>query len=104
MDVLVVVQPTMRLTRGLYRRWDEEPVWWAGRSVEPHFVQLPAAGAAAGGLWAEVALDGIVVHERDYRLSRWLIQVRASILSGRMARRVVHGQAFWTEATANEES
>jgi len=102
-DVLVVVEPAVRLTRALYRRWDEEPVRWSGRSVEPHFVHLPAPGAVAGGLWSEVALDGIVVHERDYRLSRWLIRVRASILSGRMARRSVHGQPFWVEATADEE-
>lgn len=103
-DVLVVVEPIVPLTRGLYRRWDEDPVTWAGRAVEPHFVHLPAGEAPRGGVWAEVAVDGIVVHERDYLVSRWLGRVRASILSGRMARRSVHGQPFWVEATADAES
>ncbi len=102
-DVLVVLEPTVQLTRELYRRWDEEPVLWSDRSVEPHFVHLPGPEAVVRGVWSEVALDGIVILERGLRLSRWLIRVRGLILSGRMARRTVHGQPFWVEASVDEE-
>jgi predicted nucleotidyltransferase len=103
-DLLVVVGPAVHLTRGLYREWDARPMRWAGRSVEPHIVHLPAADAAPGGLWAEVALDGIVIYELEFELSRYLIRARSSILAGRMSRRAVHGQPFWVEATVDEES
>src|SRR5512134_1307647 len=43
-DLLVVVEPSVALTRELYRAWDEEPVAWDGRRVEPHFVHLPEEG------------------------------------------------------------
>ncbi|MCY4188977.1 MAG: hypothetical protein OXD30_10890 [Bryobacterales bacterium] len=60
----------------------------------------PAARAAAecSGLWAEVALDGIVLWDRDWKLSAQLARIRRRIAGGRLVRRVVHGQPYWTEA------
>jgi hypothetical protein len=95
-DALVVVDPAVRLTRELYRRWDEAPVVWNGRPVEPHVVHPPAPDTIVGGLWAEVALDGIVLFERGLQLSRRLVRVRRDIAAGRLVRRVVHGQPYWT--------
>jgi len=96
-DLLVVVDPHRPLTRDLYRRWDEVPVTWAGRAVEPHFVHLPEPGSVAGGVWAEAAMDGVVQFERQHRVSRRLALVRRDVLSGRFVRRLVHGQPYWTE-------
>ena len=96
-DVLVVVEPTERLSRTLYRRWDARPVVWDDRAVEPHFVHLPSVGDNATGLWAEVALDGVVLFERHLEVSRLLAHVRRDIVSGRLVRRIVHGQPYWTE-------
>jgi predicted nucleotidyltransferase len=95
-DALVVVEPTVRLTRALYRAWDQTPVWWQGRTVDPHFVHPPAD--VAGGFWGEVAIDGLVLFERDLRLSRALAAIRRDIAAGRIVRRVVHGQPYWTAA------
>jgi hypothetical protein len=95
-DLLVVLEQTVRLTRGLYRRWDETPLAWGARSVEAHFVHLPAPERPVAGLWAEVAVDGIVLFDRGLRLSTRLVQVRHDIVSGRIVRRVAHGQAYWT--------
>ena len=94
-DVLVVVDSSTPITRGLYRRWDEEPVHWEGRRVEPHFVHPPLPGQTPTGTWAEVALDGIVLFDRDLGLSRRLVQLRKSILDGTMERREIHGQPYW---------
>ena len=94
-DVLVVVEPSTPITRGLYRRWDQEPVRWEGRSVEPHFVHLPPPGQGPTGTWAEVALDGIVLLDRDLVLSRRLVEFRRRILDGSMKRKEIHGQPYW---------
>ena len=96
-DVLVVVEEAVPLTRDLYDRWDEHPVVWGGRSVEPHFVHLPPASRRVAGLWAEVALDGLVLFERGLTLSKRLIQVRHEIAAGRIVQRSAHGQPYWTE-------
>lgn len=96
-DLLVVLENETPLTRELYRRWDEEPIEWGGRTVEPHFVHLPAADEPPGGIWAEVALDGIVLFERGLKLSAHLARVRRQIASGRLVRRLVHGQPYWAE-------
>jgi hypothetical protein len=97
-DLLVVLEPGVALTRGLYRAWDEAPIVWEGRRVEPHFAHLPGPGKAVAGLWAEVAVDGVVVFERGLQLSTRLARVRRDIASGRLLRRVAHGQPYWTGA------
>ena len=98
-DVLVVAGEEVAITRDLYRRWDEEAVAWNGRPVDPHFVHLPAAQPMSSGLWAEVAVEGIVLFECDLRLSSTLSAIRRSLADGRLRRRVVHGQGYWTEGT-----
>jgi predicted nucleotidyltransferase len=95
-DVLIVVGDRKSVTRQLYRVWDDAPLLWDGRSVEPHFVQLPEP-AAVGTLWAEAAVDGIVLFERGLAVSRALAGIRRQIVAGRLVRRVVHGQPYWAE-------
>lgn len=94
-DILIVVDASAPLTRELYRRWDEQPFTWEGHRVEPHFVHLRGMDEGATGLWAEAAMDGIVLFERGTETSRWLAQVRRDILAGRLVRRVIHGQPYW---------
>ena len=96
-DVLVVLESTVPLTRQLYREWDGRPIEWSGRPIEPHFLHLPTPERTGAGIWAEVALDGIVLFERGLRLSRCLSGVRGDIAAGRLVRRLVHGQPYWTE-------
>ncbi|MCY4660175.1 MAG: toxin-antitoxin system HicB family antitoxin [Acidobacteria bacterium] len=96
-DVLVVVESSLALNRSVYRDWDSRPVTWGGRRVDAHFAH-PPADLAPNGLWAEAALDGIVLFERGRRLSAHLGRVRRAIADGRLVRRVVHGQPYWTAA------
>ena len=96
-DLLVVVEPRAALTRQWYREWDAQPAVWEGRAVDPHFVHPPVE-ASFSGLWAEVAVDGMVLFDRDRRVSVALARIRRAIASGRFVRRVVHGQPYWTEA------
>jgi hypothetical protein len=91
----VVVEESVALTRELYRTWDEHPVSWDGRRVEVHFVHLPRPGIVVAGVWAEVALDGVVLFERAFHVSRRLSEVRRDIVEGRIVRKVAHGQPYW---------
>ena len=94
-DLLIVAGDDVALTRDLYRRWDETPLAWGQHVVEPHFVRAPAAGQSPSGFWAEIAVDGIVLYQRDAHISNWLAAVRRQLAEGRLQRRTVHGQAYW---------
>jgi predicted nucleotidyltransferase len=101
-DLLIVVEDRVALTRELYRRWDgAAALRWGGRPVDAHVVHLPPAERTGAGVWGEVAIDGIVLFERDARLSLRLIQVRRDIAAGRIVRRVAHGQPYWSDLTGD---
>lgn len=97
-DILVVIDDRVRITRDLYRHWDKSPLSWGGRVVEPHFVHATAADRRVTGLWAEVAVDGVVLFDRGYELSRQLTRLRRDIVAGRIVCRRVHGQTYWVQA------
>lgn len=97
LDLLVVVETDAPLTRALYRQWDARPLTWEGRPVEPHFVHLGGAQGRATGIWAEAAIDGLVLFERGTRVSTRLAQIRRDIFAGRLVRRLAHGQPYWAE-------
>ena len=95
-DVLVVLADGQPLSRGLYQPWDEAPPSWSGHAVQVHLVQLPQP-AAAGTVWAEAAIDGIVLFERGLAVSRALANIRRDIAEGRLVRRTLHGQPYWAK-------
>lgn len=96
-DLLVVVDPEVPIVRSLYRAWDDAAgaLTWDGRRLEVHFVSLPDLDDGPSSLWAEAALDGIVLFDRGFELSRSLIAVRRRIAGGAVRRRRVHGQPYW---------
>lgn len=100
-DLLVVLDPRVTITRGLYRAWDEAAadLTWDGRPLEVHFVRLPESGDDPTGLWAEAALEGLVLFERGFELSRRLIGFRRRIAAGAVRRHRVHGQPYWVGGT-----
>ena len=96
LDLLMIADARTPITRSLYRRWDDGPqLEWDGREVQPHFVHLPGDGEVPSGLWAEVALDGMVLFERRLAVSRMLSRVRRRIVTGRVSQRVAHGNPYW---------
>jgi hypothetical protein len=100
-DLLVVVDSSIPLSRALYREWDADPPAYFGigaLSIDPHFVHIPADVRTMPGAWCEAAIDGVVLFERDGALTRHLAAVRGDIATGRLVRRSVHGQPYWTVA------
>jgi predicted nucleotidyltransferase len=101
-DLLVIAAPSVLLSRALYRDWDRQdsdgPLEWYSHPVEVHVAHLPDPDDRISALWAEVALDGIVLYERRYCVSRALAGIRRRILTGELARREAHGHPYWVEA------
>lgn len=97
-DALIAVDEALPLTRGLYRAWDEQPVAWAGRAVDVHFVHLPRSLDRAAGVWCEAAVEGRLIADRSGRVEDALIQIRRAIADGRLVRKRAHGQPYWTVA------
>jgi predicted nucleotidyltransferase len=95
-DILVVVEASVALTRALYQRWDESPVSWDSRPVDVHFIHLPADADHSGGVWCEVAIEGRVLVDPDGRVERALVDIRRAIADGRLQRKRAHGQPYWT--------
>ena len=97
-DVLLVVDRSLQLERSLYQAWDARPIELEGHGVEPHITHLPDAGARLSGLWCELAVEGLVLYDRDLSTSRYLVAVRTRIAAGEVTRRVSHGQPYWAGA------
>jgi predicted nucleotidyltransferase len=97
-DVLVVVERALPLTRALYHAWDRAPLTWDERTVDAHFVHLPEDPARAGGVWCEAAIDGVVLDGVDGRIERTLQRIRRAIAGGQLVRKHAHGQPYWTVA------
>lgn len=95
LDLLIVLKPGVAITRSLYREWDEAPLTAYCLSVEPSMVGLPSPELPVTGLWAEVAVDGIVLFDPDLIVSRHLAAVRRRIASGEIIRRSGAGQPYW---------
>jgi len=100
-DLLIVLEEGVPIRRSLYREWDAmdaDPLRWNSHRVEPHFVRLPGREAEPTGLWAEAAVDGVVLFERALRVSQRLVEIRREIAAGRLVRRRCHGHPYWVEA------
>jgi predicted nucleotidyltransferase len=97
-DVLIVVDEDTEISRDLYRHWEESPLSWDDRNVDIHFAHLPTSSDQAGGLWLDVAVDGVTLFDRDLRLSRTLAAIRYAVASGKIIRHHAHGQSYWVEA------
>jgi hypothetical protein len=94
-DLLVVLDSSIPLARSMYRSWDRSPQSWDGLTVSPLLAHLPPAEGPVPPVWAEAAIEGVVLFDRRFRISRALARVRHSIAAGELVRRVVHGQPCW---------
>lgn len=97
-DLLLVVDRSVALSRALYAAWDDNPPRPGERTLDVHFVHLPVDARRPGALWCEAALDGVILDDRDGAIAQALYEVRQAIADGRVVRRTVHGQPYWTTA------
>lgn len=91
LDLLIVLDSKLALTRSLYRIWDRD----LPEQASIHLSHLPSETSKAGSLWFECALDGKVVFDPSRRIKRTLSGLRDYITSGAVTRKVTHGQGYW---------
>lgn len=94
-DLLVVLAKEVPITRSLYRDWEDALPDWGGRTIDLHFVHLPKPADRVSGTWAEAAVCGIVLHDKNLAVSRRLIGIRECIATGGLVRRMSQGQPYW---------
>jgi hypothetical protein len=93
-DLLLVFAPGTEISRALYRKWEGSPEAMDSPDVALHCV-TPADPERAGGLWLEMALDGIVLWDADGTTSRLLTNLKRRIAEGRYVREKSHGHGYW---------
>jgi predicted nucleotidyltransferase len=93
-DLLIVISSARELERELYRQWDSRST---NRVASPHFTHLPSVVMEAGSLWFEVALDGIVLYDRNGSVRAFLSSIRGATADGRLRRRYAHGHPYWVK-------
>ena len=97
-DVLLVIDEEIPLTRELYRTWDLQPLSWEGRVVDVHFTHVSPPGSPPTAVWCEAAVDGRLWYDRDGAVADRLGDVRRAIADGSVVRAVAHGQPYWKGA------
>ena len=102
-DLLVVLRADKPITRAVYREWDTAAADSTGREVDLHFVHLPPPEDRVSGSWAEAAVCGIVLYDRDLAVSRRLIGIRERIAAGRLVRRLAQGQPYWIDENSDAQ-
>jgi len=91
-DLLVVTEPSVLLARALYAKWDSVS---SDAAISPHFVHRPGKVFEAGSLWYEVAIDGIVLFEKDRLITGFLQSVRRAIADRLIERKDAYGHGYW---------
>ena len=97
LDVLVVLDSKIKITRKLYTEWEEFNFKDVSLpdNLSIHFSQVPSQSLS--GFWCEIASDGIVIFDVGLQVSRFLINLREKILSGQYSARFSHGHRYWIE-------
>jgi hypothetical protein len=100
-DLLLVMGPGVKITRGLYHDWEAFCRDYGGPQnsgrISPHFVVLPGTVGEAGGLWYETAIEGILLWAANRRVSNFLRQLREAMAQGKIRRRMLHGSPYWVK-------
>lgn len=90
-DLLLVVDSNIKIERASYRHWDKV----LPPDISLHITHLPTNASDAGSLWLECALDARILSDPSGRIASFLLRAKEYITSGRVVRRVTHGQGFW---------
>lgn len=108
LDLLFALSSKKKLSRKLYRIWDEEICnkldllsFSSGKEVSPHFAAIPTSTNETGGLWLEMAISGIIIWDKNSNCEKFLINLREQIASGAFVRKTTHGHPYWKRVDNN---
>lgn len=95
LDLLVVLDKSVELTRSLYTWWDSEILWDGKEELNPHFVQYPEDVFNASGLWFEVAFDGKILYQPDSVMDKLFHDLRGFVSDGTVRKYFSNGHPYW---------
>lgn len=101
LDVLLVLSERSKISRSLYRTWDEEIADKIskqishGKEVSPHFVSMPRDIDNIHSLWLEIAISGIVLWKANPKIEYTIQNIRLAIAKGCFTRKETHGHPYW---------
>ena len=90
-DLLLVLDNSIPVCRELYKDW----TGIMPENVSIHFAHLPQDVSLAGSLWLECALDARIIDDPRNEIARHLTKLRQFITSGKVIRKLTHGQGYW---------
>lgn len=94
-DVLIVLDSSVTISRSIYSDWDNQILPKISDKYSPQFVHLPVQAEAAGSLWLEVALEGEFVFEKAPEVRRFVFLLKTLIAAGEFMRKLSHGHPYW---------
>ena len=92
-DLLIILHPSIKIDRSTYKTWNK--MFPPQDTASPHFVSLPMYCEKAGSIWLEVAIEGILLWEKDFKVSHFTRDLRKYILDGNVTRASTQGQPYW---------
>lgn len=92
-DLLLVMNESCIIERDLYTLWDK--VVSPRSLLSPQFCHLPKDVHQASSLWFEMALDGIVLKDRELKTNQFLGELRSYLIKEKFERKTAHGQGYW---------
>lgn len=95
LDILIVLDAHIPLSRSFYSWWDEAVPQKNGGEINPQFVHLPKETKEAGGIWLEAALVLHIFWERGRKLSSFIARLKELISSDLVRRYWLNGQPYW---------
>lgn len=91
-DILIVLKDA-HFDRDIYDRIKTISI--NDHTVSPLVVQLPTNEEALRSVWLEASIDGVMLFDTDFTLSRLLSHIRLQIISGVVKRRLAYGVPYW---------
>jgi hypothetical protein len=91
--LLVVLNNQKKITRADYNLCPDLEA--SNPRIEPHLVILPETQAPVTGLWAEIAMSGLILLDPSLEIQRYLSKVRNLIAEGKLLRKRAHGHDYW---------
>lgn len=93
-DILIVLDPRVQLTRALYRWWDQT-IEKTAFQFSPHFVHYPSLLQKVGSLWFEVALSHEILYQQEQKLDQLFQELNLFLQKQKLQRKEVHGHPYW---------
>lgn len=94
-DLLIILDASIPLTRSLYRWWDTHVHWISSTELNAHFIHLPRHIQNATGIWFEVAQNHHMLYQQKSKVAPFFKKAIGAIQKGQLRQYWSHGHPYW---------